>query len=71
VNLLPDGVRGKLDVSLAKEADRFQEIGFAQGDSGPAVRAGNLLAKVSGSELDMDATPGAGHSQEWSGGLMD
>ena len=35
------------------------------------MRAGDLLAKGSGGELDMDATPGAGHFQEWSGGLMD
>jgi hypothetical protein len=60
-DFFPDGVSGKLNVFLAKEAGHFQPIRFAQGDVALAMRAGNILAKIAAIKPDMNATSRTGH----------
>ena len=57
----PDGVRGKFNMPLAKEAGHFQEIGFVQGDAGLAMRAEDFLADILAGELDVSTAGGTGH----------
>ena len=60
-DLFSDGVSGKFNVFLAKVAGHFQEIGFAQGDCGLAMWAGDLLATVDPREFNASSTGWAGH----------
>ena len=48
---------------LAKEARHFQEIGFTQGDGGPAFRAWCFLADILPGELNVNPASWAGHFQ--------
>ena len=64
-HLFADGVGRILDVPLAKEADHFQEVGFAQGDSCAALWTGNLLSEVAVIKANMNATGGTGHFMEF------
>ena len=63
-SFFPDGVGGKFNVFLAKEAGHFQEIGFAQGDCGLTMRAGNFLAEVAIVKPNMEAAGRTRHFQE-------
>jgi len=63
-DFFPDGVGGEFDMSLAKEAGHFQEIGFAQNDDSLAMGAGDFLADILAGELDVSTAGGTGHFSE-------